>query len=102
MLDFVGSDATLPLAAACSQNDGEVVVVGLAGGVFPFQFGALPWDCSITVPYWGSATELIEVLDLAREGKIHAHVEHFPLANVEEAYQRLRDGTLAGRAVIVP
>lgn len=102
ILDFVGAEATMALGAAVSQPDGELVVVGLAGGVFPFQFGALPWDCSITVPYWGSAVELIEVLDLARAGKIRAHIERFPLSRVEEAYQRLRDGTLAGRAVIVP
>jgi propanol-preferring alcohol dehydrogenase len=102
ILDFVGAEATMGLGAAVSQPDGELVVVGLAGGVFQFQFGALPWDCSITVPYWGSTVELMEVLELARAGKIRAHVERFPLSRVEEAYQRLRDGTLDGRAVIVP
>ncbi len=102
VLDFVGAESTMQLSAAVSQPDGEITIVGLAGGVLPFQFGVLPWDCAITVPYWGSTIELMEVLELARAGKIRAHVERFPLADVEDAYQRLRDGTLAGRAVIVP
>lgn len=46
--------------------------------------------------------ELMEVLELARQGKIRAHVERFPLDRVEEAYERLREGRLDGRAVIVP
>jgi len=102
VLDFVGADATMPLAASVAQPDGEVTVVGLAGGTLPFQFGALPWDCAITVPYWGSAVELIEVLELARRGAIKAHVERFTLDQVGDAYERLRQGTLDGRGVIVP
>jgi propanol-preferring alcohol dehydrogenase len=102
VLDFVGVDSTMQLAASVAQPNGEVTIVGLAGGSLPFQFGALPWDCAITVPYWGSGVELIEVLDLARSGKIQAHVEQFPLAQVADAYDRLRAGTLTGRAVIVP
>ena len=43
----------------------------LACGTFPFQFGALRWDCAITVPYRGRAVELIEVLELARRGATH-------------------------------
>jgi hypothetical protein len=39
---------------------------GLACGTFPFQFGALRWDCASTVPYRGRAVELIEAL--ARRG----------------------------------
>ena len=47
-------------------------------------------------------TELAEVIALARDGKIAAHVERFGLADASDAYQRMRDGTLRGRAVIVP
>jgi propanol-preferring alcohol dehydrogenase len=46
--------------------------------------------------------ELIEVLDLARTGAIHAHTERFTLDRVEDAYARLREGTLSGRAVVTP
>jgi propanol-preferring alcohol dehydrogenase len=53
-------------------------------------------------PYWGSAIELQEVLDLAHAGAIHAHVERFALEEAEAVYGRLRRGEIDGRAVICP
>jgi propanol-preferring alcohol dehydrogenase len=102
VLDFVGADATLALAAAVAHVEGEIAIVGLAGGTLPVGFGRVPWEVAVEIPYWGSAVELMEVLELAREGRIRAHAERFPIDRVEEAYARLRDGRLDGRAVIVP
>ena len=102
VLDCVGTDATLALSAASAASGGAVMIIGVAGGTLPMTFGALPFDTSITHPYWGSAVELIEVLELARAGHIRAHVERFPLDRAAEAYQRMRDGALTGRAVITP
>ena len=62
----------------------------------------VPFDATVSIPYWGTTIELMEVLELARQGIIRAHVERFPLDRVGEAYQRLREGSLDGRAVIVP
>jgi propanol-preferring alcohol dehydrogenase len=102
VLDNVGADETIALGAAASRFEGHLTVVGLAGGRFEFAFGALPFEAQLTIPYWGTAVELGEVLELARAGKIHAHVERFGLDRVEDAYARMREGTLAGRAVICP
>jgi alcohol dehydrogenase, propanol-preferring len=102
VFDFVGSDATLAIAAASARSGGAISIVGLAGGSLPVQFGTVPFDCSVTIPYWGSVGELIEVLELAAAGRIGAHVERFPLDRVDEAYDRLRAGTLDGRAVVTP
>lgn len=102
VLDNVGADDTMALAAQVARFQSHVTVVGLAGGSFPFGFGALPFEAQLTIPYWGTAVELMEVLDLARDGKIRAHVERFPLERVGEAYDRLREGSLDGRAVICP
>lgn len=102
VLDIVGTDATMQLAATVARADGEVTVVGLAGGTLPTGYGRLPFDCAVTVPYWGSAVELIEVLALARAGRIRSRIERFPLSQAAEAYARLRDGKVEGRAVITP
>jgi propanol-preferring alcohol dehydrogenase len=102
VLDCVGTDATIALAAATVRPAGAVMVIGVAGGTLAFTFGAFPFDASISHPYWGSAVELAEVLELARDGLIHAHVERFPLDRAADAYQRMRDGALSGRAVITP
>jgi propanol-preferring alcohol dehydrogenase len=102
VLDVVGSDETIALAAQCGRSEGDVTIVGLAGGTFPMSFFSQPYECSISTTYWGSAIELIEVLELARAGKIRAHVQRFPLAQAAEVYERLRDGQIDGRAVICP
>jgi propanol-preferring alcohol dehydrogenase len=102
VLDDVGADDTLALSSAITRFEGHLTVVGLAGGKLEFAFGALPFESQLTIPYWGTAVELMEVLDLARAGKIRAHVERFPLDRVEDAYARMREGSLDGRAVICP
>jgi propanol-preferring alcohol dehydrogenase len=102
VLDMVGSDDSIALGCQVARFQSHVTVVGLAGGKFEFAFGSLPFEAQLTIPYWGSAVELIEVLDLAQAGKIRAHVERFPLDRVEDAYEKMRNGELDGRAVICP
>jgi propanol-preferring alcohol dehydrogenase len=92
----------MQLGAVVARPDGELTVVGLAGGSLPFRFGALPWDCAVALPYWGSAVELMEVLELARQGKIRARVQRFPLGQAADVYAQLREGKIDGRAVITP
>ncbi len=102
VLDLVGAPATVALAGRLSKRGGEVAIVGLAGAELPVGFRSVASDCSVISPYWGSALELVEVLDLARAGHIAADVERFALEDVAVAYERMRAGTLTGRAVIVP
>lgn len=102
VFDCVGSDATMRLAAAVVRPGGALQVIGLAGGTLPFGYGALPFDVTLTMPYWGSVVELMEVVELARAGAIRAHTESFPIARAHEAYARLRAGGVRGRAVVTP
>ncbi|WP_229847120.1 zinc-binding dehydrogenase, partial [Kitasatospora griseola] len=77
-------------------------VVGLGGGTLAVGFGALPYDVRVSSPYWGSRSELIEVLDLARAGAIDVHVETYGIDEAPLAYERLHAGRIDGRAVILP
>ncbi len=54
------------------------------------------------IPYWGSRSELIEVLDLARSGQVTVETQRYALEDGPEAYAALAAGTVRGRAVIVP
>lgn len=62
------------------------------------------WSCcaALITNYWGSLPELMEVIALAREGRITAHVERFSLADAPKAYAAMAEGTLEGRAVRGP
>jgi alcohol dehydrogenase, propanol-preferring len=103
VLDIVGTDPTLALAASVARADGQVTVLGLGGGALRWRAAAtLPWGCALASTYWGSAVELLEVLALAHAGRIRAHVQHFALEEAGAAYAAMRDGRLRGRAVICP
>ncbi|WP_320668628.1 NAD(P)-dependent alcohol dehydrogenase [Patulibacter defluvii] len=103
VLDVVGGDGTLELGRTVAAVGGHLTVLGLAGGSLTWSaMGVLPWECSLTSTYWGSAIELVEVLDLARAGRIRTAVERYPLARAGDAYAALREGRVAGRAVVCP
>jgi propanol-preferring alcohol dehydrogenase len=102
VLDLVGSDDTLALGAQVGRSEGDLALVGLGGGTFPLSFFSQPYELSVATTYWGSAIELLEVLELARAGRVRARVERYPLDQAGEVYERLRRGEIDGRAVICP
>jgi propanol-preferring alcohol dehydrogenase len=102
VLDLVGGDDTLALGAGIARTLGHLTLVGLAGGSLAVSFFGLPYELSVASTYWGSIPELIEVIALARSGRIRARVERFSLDDAARAYEKMREGTLQGRAVIVP
>jgi len=102
VLDMVGADATMAMAAKMARKMGHLTVVGVAGGTLPFNFFSVPTECSITAPYWGTIPELMELIVLAESGRIKSHNNYYPLERAHEAYDAMRSGTLQGRAVIVP
>jgi propanol-preferring alcohol dehydrogenase len=102
VFDFVVNQPTIDLGAALLGAESDLVLVGVGAGQASVGVLAKPYDATIRAPYWGSRSELMEVLDLARTGLIHVETEAFTLDDAPEAYRRLHDGTLRGRAVVVP
>jgi propanol-preferring alcohol dehydrogenase len=102
VLDFVGIGPTLATAQKTVRIAGEIVIVGVGGGELPVGYLTLPSDVSTRVVNWGTRSELLEVVELARSGAIHIEIDRFTLADGNSAYDALHAGTLKGRAVIVP
>jgi propanol-preferring alcohol dehydrogenase len=102
VLDIVGVDATLKLAAEVARPLGHLTVVGVGGGTLPFSFMRVPLQCSVSTTYYGTKNELMEVIALAQSGKLRADIEFFNIDQAGDAYGRLRRGDIQGRAVIVP
>ncbi|WP_030212211.1 NAD(P)-dependent alcohol dehydrogenase [Streptomyces bikiniensis] len=102
VLDFVGAPPTVSSAGAMAAAEGDVTIVGLGGGALPVGFGSPAYEVSVASPYWGTRAELIEVLDLARTGAVDVHVETYALDDAPKAYERLHEGRVDGRAVILP
>jgi propanol-preferring alcohol dehydrogenase len=103
VLDFVGSDETLALAAGAVARQGKVVCVGAALGSYPFGLITVPWECVLQTSYAGEASELAELVELARRGKVRVSSQHLTLDEVPVAYERLDKGEHgAGRLIAVP
>lgn len=102
VLDCVGVQPTVDLGARLLGRNSVWTIVGLGGGHHDFHHGSTPYGTSMSIPYWGSRVELMEVIAMAREGRIHAETTDFPLTQAVEVYDRLKAGQIAGRAVLVP
>ena len=102
VLDFVGVDSTLGLAAQLCRTRGRLVVVGAADGGIPFGFGKIAQECELVVSMWGTLPELHEVVRLAESGGVRTESTVYPLEGAAAAYDALRRGDLLGRAVVVP
>ncbi|WP_068154282.1 NAD(P)-dependent alcohol dehydrogenase [Rhodococcus phenolicus] len=103
VFDFVGAQSTIDMAQEVVAIDGHIAIVGIhAGAHAKVGFFLVPFGASVVTPYWGSRTELMEVIALARAGRLDIHTETFTLDDAPEAYRRLREGTILGRGVVVP
>jgi len=102
VLDFVGSAKTIAQGAGMIRPLGHIVLVGRGEGIFEYKHNALPYGATMSTTFGGSKFELIELIELAKEGKIKAHITKFKLDDIEKAYKLLEEGKIHGRGVIVP
>jgi alcohol dehydrogenase, propanol-preferring len=102
VLDLVGLQATLKLAASVVRVCGRIVVIGMGGGTLPWHFLGVPFEASLATSYLGNPTELREVVALAEAGRIQVHIEAFELEQTAQAYQLLQQGRIRGRAIVTP
>ena len=102
VLDCIGVQPTVDLGAKLLGRNSVWTVVGLGGGHHDFHHGSTPYGTSMSIPYWGSRVELMEVIAMAREGRIHAETTEFPLGQAVDVYRKLKAGQISGRAVLIP
>ena len=102
ILDFVGTDQTLNAAVRNAATMGSVAIVGQGFGTAQVRFGQLAHDCDVFIPQGAPIAELAEVIALAQTGDVIIETEQFDFADTPAAYERLKAGTLNGRAVVLP
>lgn len=102
VLDCVGVQASYDLGTMLLGRNSAWTIVGLGGGHHDFHHGSTPYGATMCIPYWGSRVELMEVIAMARAGKIHADTTEYPLSEAIAVYEKLKAGKITGRAVLVP
>lgn len=107
VIDFVGTDESLRLAASVVAPFGAIQMVGLSAGMLPVDASdissvGLPWGVTVMKPYSGSYRDLAEVIALARDGLLQPNLQRFALDDAVAALDCLEGGRISGRAVLIP
>jgi alcohol dehydrogenase, propanol-preferring len=102
VLDCVGAESTLRTGVAGLARLGRLTLVGAALKTIPFGLHEIPWGAQLATSMNGGTANLLEVIELARLGRVETIIDRYPLSRVEDAYQALADGKLRGRAVCIP
>ncbi|HEX7135067.1 MAG TPA: alcohol dehydrogenase catalytic domain-containing protein [Iamia sp.] len=103
VIDIVGVDDTLKRGLRALRRGGAFVLVGAGGGAFTRPWmGGLPREATVTSIQGSTIADARAVIDLAAAGAVRVDVDEFPLADVTAAYRALDQGTLTGRAVVIP
>jgi len=101
IVDFVGTNQTLALAAKISRPQGRIVVVGMEGGTVKLGWNQMATSCEFALSLGSTRQDLEDVCSLAAAGKLRIDMQKFSFDQIPEAYDLLRNGKLTARAVIV-
>ena len=102
VLDFVGTDQTHALALAMLARRGVYSIVGYGGTVSHPSVGLVVGETVITGNLVGSWIDLWELLQLQSRGLVTLVTETHRLEEVNDVLDKLREGEVTGRAVLVP
>jgi alcohol dehydrogenase, propanol-preferring len=104
VIDFVNNAKTAPSSINMLRKRGRLVMVGLFGGSLELNLPLVPLRAfTLTGAYTGKFADLVEMVALARSGKIQSVVSRkFTLAQANSALEELKSGKIIGRAVINP
>lgn len=102
VLDFVGAEASIATGLGCLRKGGRLIVVGLFGGSLNFPIPFFPMmSRRIEGSFVGSPSEMQELMDLVKAGKIAPiPIDKRPLSEADAALNDLKQGKVIGRTVL--
>lgn len=103
VIDLVNGTQTSRFAFDALRKGGKLVQVGLFGGEMTIPLPLMPIRAlTIQGSYVGNVQELQALIDIAKKGKIPAiPVETQPHRNADAVLNRLKEGQITGRVVLV-
>jgi NAD+-dependent secondary alcohol dehydrogenase Adh1 len=102
VVDFVGTDRTHAAGIEMLAKGGLYSAVGYGGTVGIPSVALVAQDLAIEGSLVGNWIDLWELLQLHGRGEIVLRTETHRLDDVNDVLERLRDGEVTGRAVLVP
>jgi propanol-preferring alcohol dehydrogenase len=84
-----------------TRKRGTCVLVGLPPGEFPVPLFDVVANCiTIRGSFVGNREDMAETLAFAAQGKVKADIERQPLSAINDVFERLEHGRVAGRVVL--
>jgi NAD+-dependent secondary alcohol dehydrogenase Adh1 len=102
VFDVVGTQETHEAAAAMLARGGTFSVIGYGGVVSSPSVGLVANEQAVAGNLVGTWVDLWELLQLHAAGRIVLKTEVHPLVSVNDVLDKLREGEVTGRAVLVP
>jgi len=102
VFDFVGTDETHAGSAAMLARGGTYSVIGYGGTISIPSPALVVNEHAVVGNLVGTWIDLWELLQLHAAGRIVLKTEVHPLDAVNEVLDKLREGEVTGRAVLVP
>jgi D-arabinose 1-dehydrogenase-like Zn-dependent alcohol dehydrogenase len=103
VLDFVGEHGTPEHALQFLRQarGGTYVVIGYGGVVAPTTLDLIARELNVLGSIVGSHSELTELMELNRQGKVTIRAQRYPLEEATHAMAELDAGRVLGRAVLI-
>ena len=102
VMDFVAEHGTPEKALDMLRKGGTYSIIGYGGTVAPTTLRMINQELKIVGNLVGTYNDLVELMELAHEGKIHIASQQFPLDTANDVLHDLDAGKIIGRAVLVP
>lgn len=102
VLDFVGEGPTPTQALAMLRKGGLYSIVGYGGQLEVPTLDMINREWMVFGNLVGTYNELVELMELNRQGKVRITVSKDRLSNANQVLQALDRGEILGRAILVP
>jgi NAD+-dependent secondary alcohol dehydrogenase Adh1 len=102
VIDFVGEHGTTEQGPAMLAQGGRYYVVGYGGRVNVPAIDIIFTEIEVIGSLVGNYVELLELMDLAVQGKVELRAKTYGLDQINEAIDDFMGGQIHGRGVIVP
>jgi len=102
VLDFVAEQGAEMDGWNMTREAGSYYVIGYGGTLEIPTLDIISTERNVIGNIVGTYNDLVELMDLAQDGKVTLHTKIYPLADAPQALADLDAGRVRGRAILVP
>lgn len=102
VIDFVGEGSAIKESLGMLKKGGTYWVVGYGGRVEVAAIDMVFSEIAVVGSLVGNYNELVELMTMAGQGRIHLHAAEYKLDDINTAIHDLHHGQIQGRGVIIP